>query len=712
MLNKLTLQYFRRHESLSIDFTTGINVIRGANEAGKTTIHQAISYALFGAKALGQPIDEVVTWGIEPRKLKVTLVLTVGGVKHTFTRSKGSAEVTLNGSRTPFVTGQIEVSNFAASLLGADATSASKLLMASQNGIRGALEEGPKALSEMIEDLASFDTFDRILDAASKKLALGSATMIEAQLKGAESTLAAATASVPPRPDEDAHASAMRSLEAKASATEASLPGLKAAAEAALSAWQKGSAEFMRKCVMQGKIDELLRNLTSAQDQVGSLTREADRPIDTQQVESLKSQIVDAEGYAARVEAYTLFLSLPAGRTWKGTKDSFDTCRNICNSKISQLEAEAAQLRFDVKTYKAQRFDSTTCSKCGQTLPDIDNIVAVNAEVDKKLAECAALQTANSKNLDSERDDKTKFEEIDAYAKKLIPSYKKLIGYCMFDDDYYPMKLVWQGGTPCGKAPDLNGLRQALAVAQSEIKQIESARARLELAKEQFAKAAAAYNEAETELRMFSCPDEEGVLKLTADKDWALGAIQDAQDAIASCKREIENATREFQTAKNMWASAQARVDDANRVIESCRSDLKVLGFNNALVSKIRKIRPVIANKLWNTVLASVSVMFSQIRKEESWVVKDGSGFKVNGQAVESLSGSTLDILGLAIRCALLRTFIPQCGLLVLDEPMHGCDTERSEAMLGFLKSAGFKQTLLVSHEEVSESVADNLIQL
>lgn len=43
---------------------------------------------------------------------------------------------------------------------------------------------------------------------------------------------------------------------------------------------------------------------------------------------------------------------------------------------------------------------------------------------------------------------------------------------------------------------------------------------------------------------------------------------------------------------------------------------------------------------------------------------------------------------------------------------MHGCDAERSEAMLGFLKSAGFKQTLLVSHEEVSESVADNLIQL
>jgi len=66
----------------------------------------------------------------------------------------------------------------------------------------------------------------------------------------------------------------------------------------------------------------------------------------------------------------------------------------------------------------------------------------------------------------------------------------------------------------------------------------------------------------------------------------------------------------------------------------------------------------------------------------------------------------------MAIRCAMLRTFLPQCGLLVLDEPGHGCDSERVESMLGFLKGVNFQQTLLVSHEEVSETVADNLIIL
>jgi hypothetical protein len=95
-----------------------------------------------------------------------------------------------------------------------------------------------------------------------------------------------------------------------------------------------------------------------------------------------------------------------------------------------------------------------------------------------------------------------------------------------------------------------------------------------------------------------------------------------------------------------MWAVCQSRVDDAQRVIAECKADLDSLSFNNGLVKKLRAIRPVIANKLWNTVLASVSVMFSQMRREESWVTKEKDGFKVNGQSVESLSGSTLDLLG------------------------------------------------------------------
>lgn len=712
MLVRLKLENFRKVVSEETIFTPGINLFRGVNEAGKTTRLEAISYALFGSRSLRTPLEQCVTWGTDVKKLRVTLVLTAGGVKHTFTRSKSGAEVRLNDSAVPFVTGQTEVSNFAASLLWADAQTATKLLMASQNDIRGVLSGGPKELSTFLEDLAGFNTFDRILDAASKKLALGSASLLEAQLKGAENTLAAATANLPAKPDEDAHALSLKALEAKAAAIEASLPSLRELAKTAVNRWQEASDLYLRKRVMAGKVDELLRNVGQAQDQVSILTKNTDKVVDVGQIEVLKARIVEAEGHAARVAAYIQFLSIPEGPVWKGDKSSFDMCRNICQTKISQLEKEAIQLRFDVKTLNSQRFDSTTCSKCGQALPDIDNIVATNTAIDKKLVEIATLLAANEVNLALEIKDRGRFNNIEAHAKRLESIYKKLIGYCLFDDDQYPARAVWDGTKPDGFAPDVSLLRQQLTAVEAEVKALEASRAQLAWAKEQLDRIIRMYNEAEIVLREFVAPNDDDILALTTDKDKALEDVSIVEGEAYLIRHKAVELDREFQVAVRMWDMAKERVNDANKTIEACKADLASLGFNNALVAKLRKIRPVIANKLWNTVLASVSVMFSQMRKEESWVTKDSGGFKVNGQAVESLSGSTLDILGLSVRCALLRTFLPQCGLLVLDEPCASMDDGRTEALLGFLKSVGFQQTLLVSHEEVSESVADNLIQL
>ena len=93
-------------------------------------------------------------------------------------------------------------------------------------------------------------------------------------------------------------------------------------------------------------------------------------------------------------------------------------------------------------------------------------------------------------------------------------------------------------------------------------------------------------------------------------------------------------------------------------------------------------------------------------------VTKDSDGFKVNGSSVKSLSGSTLDVLALAIRVALTKTFIPNTSLLILDECAAGCDKDRTANLLGFLSSVGFRQILLASHDELSESVADRVINL
>lgn len=711
MLNQITLTCFRKHQALTIDFTNGIQVIRAANEQGKSSLLEGIGYALFGTKALRTTFDQAVTWGEDAKRLKVSLTLTVGDATYTFTRGKSGAEVLFQGK--VFVTGQDAVTSFASHLLGADVGTANKLMVASQNSIRGALEEGPKALSQMIEDLAGFDTFDRILSEASTKLALGSPAMAEDRLKRAEASLIDMLSSVPPEPNVVEYEKALGTLQARLRSFGEQLPGLRAASTSAVKAWQDGSALYLKRVALEEKVDRTLRTLKDADKLVKELMPETKVVVDTSPIEGLKERIALNLDHNKRKAAYKAFLELPHGSRWDHSSESFHRALKDSEFNVSALNTKIADLGYEVKALKAKRFDSDTCSKCGQKLPDAASIAAVNAEVDKGLATLAEKLKDLEEQRGIERGYQQKFTDLAAFATRYTAAADQIRDYVVWDITTYPGTATWSGPVPEGEATDVVALcRRRILDIETQVKAVDSAKAKLELAVDQMSKADESYLTAASELAAFEGPTAEDIVALTAVKDQAIADEQVAEGTLIVTKAEMEALTKDHEAAVALWTMFKQRVDAMYDTIAECKDEIKALAFNNALVKKLRVIRPIIANKLWNTVLASVSVMFSTMRKEESWVTKEGSGFMVNGQPVESLSGSTLDILGMAIRCAMLRTFLPQCGLLVLDEPGHGCDSDRVESMLGFLKGVNFQQTLLVSHEEVSETVADNLIIL
>lgn len=711
MLNQITLTCFRKHQALTIDFTNGIQVIRAGNECGKSSLLEGIGYALFGARALRTTFDQAVTWGEDAKRLKVSLTLTVGDATYTFTRGKSGAEVLFQGK--VFVTGQDAVTSFASHLLGADVGTANKLMVASQNSIRGALEEGPKALSQMIEDLAGFDTFDRILGEASTKLALGSPAMAEDRLKRAEASLTDMLSSVPPEPNVADHEKALGEMQAKLDRWTEQLPGLRTASAGAVKAWQDGSALYLKRVALEEKVDRTLRTLKDADKLVKELMPETKVVVDTSPIEGLKERIALSLDHNKRKAAYKAFLGLPRGSYFEGSSETFSQILRGSDTAVSVLNSKIADLRYGEKALYAKRFDTDTCSKCGQKLPDAASIVAINAEVDKELGACRLAIVDLEEKLDKERAYQRKLTDHAAFATRYTAAADQIRDYVVWDTTTYPGTATWNGPVPEGEATDVVALcRRRIIDIETQVKAVDSAKAKLELAVEQMSKADDNYLAAVKAFADFDGPTAEDIVALTAVKDQAIADEQVAEGTLIVTKAEMAALTKDHEAAVALWAMAQQRVESTRTAIAECKDEIKALAFNNALVKKLRAIRPVIANKLWNTVLASVSVMFSTMRKEESWVTKEGSGFMVNGQPVESLSGSTLDILGMAIRCAMLRTFLPQCGLLVLDEPGHGCDSERVESMLGFLKGVNFQQTLLVSHEEVSETVADNLIIL
>lgn len=85
MINSLYLKHFVKHKNLNIDFAEGVNHICGANEAGKSLLIEAISFALFGSSALRLPANTY------SRETHVCLVFKVQDKQYTLNRSLSTA---------------------------------------------------------------------------------------------------------------------------------------------------------------------------------------------------------------------------------------------------------------------------------------------------------------------------------------------------------------------------------------------------------------------------------------------------------------------------------------------------------------------------------------------------------------------------------------------------------------------------------------------
>lgn len=74
-LTSLVIENFGKFKSFECDFTPGLNLIKGANEAGKSTLVSAIAMALYGDPGFAQEdIDKSKTWGTDiPFVLKASI---------------------------------------------------------------------------------------------------------------------------------------------------------------------------------------------------------------------------------------------------------------------------------------------------------------------------------------------------------------------------------------------------------------------------------------------------------------------------------------------------------------------------------------------------------------------------------------------------------------------------------------------------------------
>ena len=647
-----------------------------------------------------------MTWGKDAKSLKVSVEIEdQSGQVYTFTRSKGGAEVQKDG--TVFVTGQKEVSAFAATVLGADVKTASNLMLSNQKGLRGVLDEGPKATSQVIESLANFDLFDTILEAATEKLSLGSTAPLVSRIELLKQQLEALPDVV--KPSLAAHQAQLDALTTEVESVQLTLSDtLRPQYEQALAAWRAAS-DIRNQAAALGKDIALAQSqVAEARARVEAVAELASEPLPD--FTDINARIEKARTLADRREKRTLFDSLPTvtrsvpRSEWEHEVSSVEARVVAARDKITQLKA-------DIRVLESQRVSASVCGLCGK---DVSELPEVKEKNDKLSAGIGAASREVETLTAQVKADEQALKSVpltQAADAKLLKGARTLGNLVTVDETVIPATLTWVGGSlEDGESlSELQRISSDLTVRQKRI---------LEAIGQRDAHTATLVA---AEARAKTLEDQLNALVTVSDREFEgleaeyLGManrISAAETKVREIEEQRRNLQHSFDLAVKQYEGAAQVKDGILAQIAQTQKDIETTDFNNALVRKVRAARPIVANKLWNIVLTLVSQQFTKMRGVPSTVTRGSEGFLVNGKGINGLSGSALDLLGLAVRTALVRTFVPGCSMMVLDEPAAACDDNRSMSLLSFIAASNFDQVILITHEDVSESFAANLIQL
>jgi DNA repair exonuclease SbcCD ATPase subunit len=707
MIKSLRLENFKRHENLYQEFEGGMVVIRGGNEQGKSSILHGIAYCLFGVKVLPTSLDDTVTWGKPVNTLKATLVVTCEGTDYTITRSKSGAEITYNDQR---VTGQTETSNFVEKLFGVSSNNAASLMVASQGSIRGALASGPKATVEIIESLANFDLIDQVVELVQTNLVTGPTASAEAVLQNADLRLELARAEVI-TPDtqgweETAVGFDKKALEFTAKA-ELIAPDMLEVKEHMLAA----QAESATVKTLQNKLVMFKDSIVSREASIVALTETVNERPDTEVIIKLQKELEGVRDVQALILEHKDMVAMMdyfPESFWEGTEASLDAAIVKSKHLIDQSTISMAAFRADIRLFESQKVSGSVCGFCNQDVSKFPEVAKKNAELEKNIALGDQSVASLSSLIADENLSLKVMQDIKSQQSKYT---SKVSANVKGHDTQVPMSLSWIGEVPVALDEAALYSKQAeLTRLRAELSAAEAAAAKLSAERELIAEYQAKIVEVETSIASFSLASrlEELTVEYNGLFESHAECVNEAAEADFQSKGIRGSIEREAIAYKVMLES----VETAELDVRLAKKVVDDLVFNNALIKRLRAARPIIADRLWNVVLGAVSSYFSTMRGFTSCVTKSSDGFKVGGQSVEGLSGSTLDILGLAIRLALTRTFLPSAPFLILDEPSAAMDDKRSQDMVGFLLAFGFAQTLMVTHKEINEGAANQLITL
>ena len=179
IIESLHMKNFKSHQDTSIEFDTGISIIIGGNGAGKSSILEAVSFALF-KQYTSKRIEQLITIG--QKRMSVEIQFTAHGRTYrvlrerTKTSSKAIMKIKEGGRFQSLVSGDRQVTMEVQNLLDMDGDLFLNAVYVRQGEIADLIERTSSEKKQMIGRLLGIDSLEKawknfkvILDGYNKK---------------------------------------------------------------------------------------------------------------------------------------------------------------------------------------------------------------------------------------------------------------------------------------------------------------------------------------------------------------------------------------------------------------------------------------------------------------------------------------------------------------------------------------------------------------
>ncbi len=736
MILSLRLENWKSHSSSSFKFGKGTNILLGRMGSGKSSVLDALSFALYGTfpkmSRRDQAVENLVSMGSMAPYAAVALEFEKGGAKYEVVRRIGKrisdAEARLNGKLVQ--RGPKAVTDYIISVLGVDYELFTRAIYSEQNRIDYLLSLNPRARKQEIDWLLGLGDFDQAREAAQ---AAGTKLTEQSGIFAAEADPEKMQQASKKIAELESQKKEIGQSFEKLRAAQADLSSRLKAAEAGLSSLEKLRAVFRREQTecerLSGQLERLLRESEG-------------------RVKPAIGEIEALSGKKARAE-----LELKSSRE-KARQLQLGLSSSKSNLAVAESRLKAAEEAQGRKAALAEKLRQLTSGKILETLEkelaeekgELENMLllhaALHAQEEELKKSVDALLSASAKCpvCDSDlsggkakalaEEKQVQIDEAALLAKKHIEEVADkrakaaLLEKSLMDAKSCQSEL----GRIASAAEDPADLAKKIAEAgalkdrlESELLALEKGASEIEYLVEAVRK---------------SFDETERLERLFADRESTQARLQQAQQKLSSLafdEQKYERAREEAGALRVETARAETEMAGEGRqlaLIEEMlvleKTSLAFLQEKAAMAKKYSEAAQSMSIYK-NSLVAAQSEMRSALVEEinealgEVWPAvypySDYSGVKIEadekdyrllmqkGEWLEVdavASGGERACLCLALRISFATVLTPDVSWLILDEPTHNLDSDAvlmlSDAINTKIPSI-VEQTFVITHD-------------